>query len=314
MSHYHSPYSADGPDLILQAGQTRIHVKKAVLTENSPVFRAMFSRAEEAGADLTNGLPVVRIDDSPEDMYLVLDALCDPAFYMETTKSFKIVSAMLRLGKKYGIDELYEDAISRLEHDFPSTLLEYQELHGQTRSSFSVKLHIAPYPALGFEVVNLARAYGLNQILPAALYICVTVHFNIHDVKKAIQDGLVRDDGRVVHLSEEDKDRCWNAIDKLIEAQRTTSFRYFYDMPEDIISRYCSERSNCTSVVAYFRRLTSYPPLCVIALRGMEILDQALCDECADHAVSVNRMGQTYIWQHLPSFFGLPPWADLHNS
>ncbi|KAJ7471093.1 hypothetical protein FB451DRAFT_1037418 [Mycena latifolia] len=289
--------------MILQAGRTRIRVDKRTLADHSPVFKAMFSRAEAAGVDLTKELPVVRIDDEPEDMYLVLGALYDPAFYMQTTKSFRIVSAMLRLGKKYGIDELYEDAISRLEHDFPSTLQEYRELHGQTVGGVPVQTHIAPYPALGFEVVNLARAYGLNHILPTAFYICLIVHLRIDDVKKAIWDGVARDDGMVVHLSENDKELCAMALALMIDAQQVNSFHYFYGMPDEIIIQGCASRSRCRAAVASFRRFASYPSPCIIALAGLDGWTEPLCDECAGLAEVLHRLGQEHIWQQLPSFF-----------
>ncbi|KAJ7488599.1 hypothetical protein B0H11DRAFT_2191943 [Mycena galericulata] len=301
--------NASSPDMILQTGPVQFYVDRVTLEEHSPIFRAMFLRAEAAGADFTK-VPVVRIDDDEQDMYLTLTALYDPP---ETTKSFRLVSAMFRLGKKYEIDELYDDAYNRLEHDFPRTLVEYRELHGQTPRGVCAKTYITPYAAVGFDVVNFARAHGLNKILPAAFYICLTVHLRSHDVQHAISHGLLRENNTLAELSSADKDLCLSVLRDLIDHQRRHPFQYFYDVVERGLPQSCTSPATCIVAVASFLEFESCPSPAVITLAGLDAHRQGLCPSCAKRARGLHSLGQGTVWNLLPSFFGLGPWGALEN-
>ncbi|KAJ7105897.1 hypothetical protein C8R44DRAFT_745555 [Mycena epipterygia] len=279
--------ATDGSDMILQVGQTRIYVDKRTLAHHSPIFRSMFSQG---------------INDDPEHMYLVLAALYDPclnpgilslhsevihamgsrAFYMETTKSFKLVAAMFRLD-------------NRLEHNFPSPLLEYRELHGQTAGGISVQTHIASYPAFGFDVVNLARTHGLNRILPAAFYIYLTVHFRLHDAQGAISSGITRDDGTVAQLSNEDKTMCLAALGRIITFQEAHAYGFFYRVPGSMLEQCCTSSGNCKPAIISFLMSAVYPLPPVIALTGLNGMKQLLCPGCSKFAHSLYLLGQPYI-------------------
>jgi len=74
---------------------------------------------------------------------------------------FSIVSALLRLGKKYDIESLYEDALERLQSEFPSSLSAYLELS----DTFSF---IEYHPGLLHDCINLALETNTLSILPTA--------------------------------------------------------------------------------------------------------------------------------------------------
>jgi len=72
---------------------------------------------------------------------------------------------MLRLGSKYEINHLREDALFRLRADFPTTLDNWDELCGHK--------HILEEDGILYDLINLAIEQGLWSILPAAYYFCI---------------------------------------------------------------------------------------------------------------------------------------------
>ncbi|KAJ3012427.1 hypothetical protein NUW54_g1874 [Trametes sanguinea] len=111
------------------------------------------------------------------------------------------ISAWIRLGQKYQIDELVEEGLAILHEHYPDSLSK-----ALSRSSgFSGLKAIA--------VVNLARLTGKASLLPTALLACCCLEAEI--VK-----GFEREDGTRERLDPEDLGRCYAAKATLI---RTTT-------------------------------------------------------------------------------------------
>jgi hypothetical protein len=73
---------------------------------------------------------------------------------------------MLRIGKKYKLNHLHDEAIVRLQSEFPSTLKEWEGLSPEYT-------HIVFQKGILFDIVNLATDCGVQSIFPAAYYLCV---------------------------------------------------------------------------------------------------------------------------------------------
>jgi hypothetical protein len=68
---------------------------------------------------------------------------------------------MLRLGRKYDIVYLENEALQRLHHDYPTTLKEWDSLREDTNRQIDPASDV-------HEIISIAHEFGLNTILPAA--------------------------------------------------------------------------------------------------------------------------------------------------
>lgn len=73
------------------------------------------------------------------------------------------------MGRKYDCKHLYNNALSRLAVEYPTTL----EGWDASRENYT---RIKGDSALDFDVVNTAREHPINTILPAAFLACLE-HF-----------------------------------------------------------------------------------------------------------------------------------------
>lgn len=79
---------------------------------------------------------------------------------------FSVVAALVRLGHKYAIQDLLDDALSSLRKLYPSSFLKYtlQQDWGS---------HASPRDAI--TAIHLARLTNTPSILPAAFLVCTTL-------------------------------------------------------------------------------------------------------------------------------------------
>lgn len=89
---------------------------------------------------------------------------------------FLVLAGMLRVGKKYEIDHLKDDALARLKAGFPTTLDEYCEIQdfGWTHFDFPTdEVYTTDCKKL-CAVVRLAHECGLQTILPSLYMMFMT--------------------------------------------------------------------------------------------------------------------------------------------
>ncbi|TCD68712.1 hypothetical protein EIP91_009996 [Steccherinum ochraceum] len=162
----------------------------------------MFTMPQPEDAEKWEGCPVVQLSDTKQDLVRFLSALFDLGstyFGSNHRLPFIDVSAFLRLGTKYGVDYLRQEAIKRLESVFPPQLQAFRNAY--TDVALALKVHAGsetdkfPNPGLKvadqdmFAIINLASTFGLSAILPLVYYCCAQ-----HD-DDALVDGSVDEDG-----------------------------------------------------------------------------------------------------------------------
>lgn len=131
----------------------------------------------------------------------------------------------MRLGRKYKIHHLRDEAINRLRSEFPSSLEEWL-LAGE---SFT---HLIPDRSIHFDIINLARENDLPYLLPAAFISChITLTY------QQMLQGVCRDDGTLVTLSTEDQRLMMLGWHALIEMQFKETFKWM------------DEAKNCNAIV-----------------------------------------------------------------
>jgi len=72
-----------------------------------------------------------------------------------------MVESMLRLGNKYAITHLEEEALFRLHHDYPQDLVSWDAMMKEVVQPLIETDHIT-------WIIDLAHEFNLNTILPAA--------------------------------------------------------------------------------------------------------------------------------------------------
>ncbi|KAJ7818240.1 hypothetical protein B0H14DRAFT_2840567 [Mycena olivaceomarginata] len=125
----------------------------------------MLSIPIPADVETMDGCPLVRLQDSAEDMAYFLKALLYPDFFKSFPgpTTFNILSGVLRMSHKYDVDALQKRALIHLSARFPTTLDGWDETKA-VDTTFGATL-----PSL-LAVVILARQVDALWILPSAFY------------------------------------------------------------------------------------------------------------------------------------------------
>ncbi|KIM44193.1 hypothetical protein M413DRAFT_376605 [Hebeloma cylindrosporum] len=117
----------DDGNVILQAESTQFRVHRSLLSLHSNLFRDMFSMPQPTDTTTiphADGCPVISLADKASDLEYVLSIFYENFRVQEMRDLMPIdfLSAILRLGKKYEIDYICNEGLSRLRFDFPNTL------------------------------------------------------------------------------------------------------------------------------------------------------------------------------------------------
>ena len=216
--------------------------------------------------------------------------------YTSIPVPFDVVAAFLRLGLKYNIECLRDEATTRLTYEFPSSLESYDRM---------VDGEMIEQGYSANDTINLLReCQCLIHILPVAFYLQAyeTLPFD----KSAIPD-----DGKQVQLSPEDKSTLLEGCLKIVEAQREHSYGWLHQTTP--VSLSCLSKSGCfTARATRVMEVTS-----ILSISGLNLFEEwpiggiKLCVHCETAAKTYHNEGRKKLWQMLPSFFGLPEWNEL---
>ncbi|KAJ6529611.1 hypothetical protein B0H19DRAFT_968185 [Mycena capillaripes] len=309
-----SPVWYSDGSVVLQAETTQFRVHTSILSAGSTVFRDMFEVAQppDSADSQVDGCPLVQLyDDKANDVELVLMALYDRNFYKTEKKSFAQVAAMWRLGKKYGFDELRDDALSRLESLFPGSLIDFLALYC-TKNGITIVPETSPidyYPGLVFDAINLARATNLLSILPVALYRACSAHGAQETVVQHLLNGLPRGSGDIVSLSDTDKTLCVMATFKLIKNQWCALYSAVGPKANCTVTDVtCGKASEAA------RDAMGFPVPSVLTFGRPVFGSRFLCPSCLPICNSECVAARGALWDELPPLFGLPSWDEIERD
>ncbi|KAI0312614.1 hypothetical protein OF83DRAFT_1176462 [Amylostereum chailletii] len=197
---------------------TMYNVHKGVLALNSSVFHDLFEGSQAAfniGSEMYEGIPVMDMPDSPEDVAHFLKALYFPKYTQRHYAAAPLkalpdgYAGILRLSTKYDVPSLRETAISAFKLVWPSTLPDWHnlqmtiakdgpfpELSANSKGDIS-ELHEDPAKA-----IRLAYDCRVPEVLPVAYYDLVRVyarngrcssrHYRTSDISILTTDELKR--------------------------------------------------------------------------------------------------------------------------
>ena len=98
---------------------------------------------------------------------------------------FAVVAALVRLGHKYAITDVYEEALARLSAHYSSDLDRWRRCRAGNSS-----LRTTPQDAM--TVVELARLTNSAHLLPTALLVCTTLETELFTSNILAPGNLVR--------------------------------------------------------------------------------------------------------------------------
>ncbi|KAK7690525.1 hypothetical protein QCA50_005623 [Cerrena zonata] len=305
-------------NIILVAQHTPFKVHRGLLSHKSEVFKDIFTLPPPeklSGDDIMDGIPTIQMSDNWQDLSDVLSALYNGqgSFGFRKKLHFRTVSALLRLGNKYGLVDLEQEAIARLQRLFPSDLQDFQ--NGYTESDYerenmhlfcsTSRIRLRSSDAIA--AVNLARAYNIPSILPAAFYICSRLPVEL------LVQGVSTPKGTSPNiLSRVDLIRCWNGQ---IELGRR------YGLKMQAMSNAIAQRPACTGSwhcqelkktwEAEDDRDTDCQDAlgcCLVGSQWVTTDDEELCAACHSRRVLLWDDFRQSTWDDLPKIF------DVENN
>ncbi|KAJ6504145.1 hypothetical protein C8R47DRAFT_1038420 [Mycena vitilis] len=300
----------DDGNVVLQAESTQFRVHWSVLSKNSSFFHGLRNLPQPPDQPTVEGCPVVTLHDSVLDVKYLLEALYNPHCFAEDKLSLAFVAALVRLGRKYDFKHLLEAAVKRLAYENPTTLDKYESLNHITddRISYRVTRLTAP-PGLAFKVLTLARENRLFALLPCA-YLRVIFFFS----QEQIFDGILSSVGPSVTLPSEDQRMCILGSKRMLQAQWENSrFATWMDSQDPLPG--CSKMDDCLARKKSSLKTLQKKGVCVAPFQfAAKHMGHPLCDTCEAHQEEVMAEARKKLWDDLPSFFDLPPWAELKND
>ncbi|PIL26643.1 hypothetical protein GSI_11268 [Ganoderma sinense ZZ0214-1] len=301
-------------NVVIVAGNAAFRVHTGILSRHSEIFQNMFSVPQlvlPAPSDVFNGQPAVRVSDSAHDFRQLLHMLYDGVRFMppDLPVAFSVIAAVARLGHKYQIEWILEEAKRRLRSVFrPSS---YEEWLKQGGDSSHLCDHIPFYRWV--EALKLIQVIGETDMLPLAIYQCCQWQSRLFLFK-----GTQRADGTVETLDLPMLERCYKAHIRLIQRQALLNFETFRAGP----SESCEHKEECATAMwnIYLERVGPSPSVFltgdpmnednivrmlesyIMMLESSEDSEgEDICDHCATVLMERERDGRRKIWRDLAS-------------
>ncbi|TFK88125.1 hypothetical protein K466DRAFT_489580 [Polyporus arcularius HHB13444] len=299
----------DDGTIILDSGDVEFRVYRGHLASHSPVLKEMFakphgSRSVPAGDGSESVIcPYIRLSDSPQELRHVLRVFMagsGKSGYVNCDCTIHMISAYIRLGQKYQMTSLYEEALQFLRNFFSDDFNVWDSSYDWVSSGWE-DIH-----AIG--VVNLARLTGASSILPTALLVCVAAP----DIN--VVHGFPRGDGSQENLTLDDLGLCYCAISTLREGSVAAIMNTFSAVPP---SPDCKSSNICKARLA--SALQGLRPLDLIRDNPFISYDEiksdkdlGLCRRCLKMIAEKNDKERRSVWNRLPELLGIkiPGWGE----
>ncbi|KAF8120024.1 hypothetical protein EV363DRAFT_1238886 [Boletus edulis] len=295
------PWLEDG-NIVITVQEKHFRVHRSVLCFYSDVFRDMFAVSHPCDneEEMMDGCPVVRLQDAVADVEIMLKALYDRSyiFLPGTHMPISVLSAFLRMGKKYVIRQLFKEAERMLSFG-TSPLVQL--------SAISAAGNVILFPRLSgadpfnFMVMNLASEVGLLSItVIAGFYCCVACP------ALSIVDGYEYNGVRY-DLSAGNKRLCFLVQRYIAEVERQLFQCLAFPAHNCVYGS--SSRSPCCS--GLLSNLRSIQCLKCPFTQWMNTWDDGLCVSCRAVLRKKHEGARMRLWKNLPVDLDLGRWESL---
>lgn len=233
-----------------------------------------------------------------------------------TTTTFNTIKGCLRLANKYGVDYIFERALSHLSSGYDTTLSRWDKdllCEGDSDDSRLEKISwdIPGEFTYRILVIELIREVNALWLLPDAFY-CLGIDFKGLR-NEIIHGGTYADEP--TSLSAQDQEAFFNGYE--LQTRDTTTVMRFLSYPRDIQG--CTTPTVChrerLAAIDNFRgRLSSNPAIPLGIWRSTDwALLKDVCPTCRAVLEMTYRADRQAVWDKLPQIYGLPPWAELEK-
>ncbi|RPD75421.1 hypothetical protein L226DRAFT_485561 [Lentinus tigrinus ALCF2SS1-7] len=290
----------DDGSIVLITQKTAFKVYKGLLAAQSPVFADMVATATPDPEHSLEGCPVVHLSDSPEDMRHFLRALLPKTHRCifvepgEKAFTFMQLSALVRLAHKYQVEDIQSQAIATLKKCFSDNFQDWNA------DESCIPFAVPENPAVGIEVIHLARLTDTPKLLPSAFYFCITGG-------SKVLDGWRREDGTVVRLEVDDLKKLFSGYGKL--QRMTDSFKSsIYTLTP---SQRCGTWSKClVALLAIQGACPERYPEPSLLDKLEEVIEywqerHGLCSACGEMLRDNEKEARFKVWKSLPTLFEL---------
>ncbi|KAF5386231.1 hypothetical protein D9615_002672 [Tricholomella constricta] len=166
----HSDLCFNDGNLAVLTGGNYFLVHQGLLCRHSAPLARTIEAVEGKQARFLEGRLVLELAEASNDVYYFLLALYDGISTLKyDVNDFGVVSAILQLATTYEVKHLRTDILRGLSSAWPRTLAQWELREARSLSMAGVyePRKSFPHPIL---VINLARAAGAPELLPAAFY------------------------------------------------------------------------------------------------------------------------------------------------
>ena len=213
-----------------------------------------------------------------------------------------VLAAFLRMGKKYAVRQLFEEAKRRLSLDSPPLLCASKMSTAKKTILFP---RISGNDPFNFTVANIAGEVGLlSTVVMAIFYCCIACPAT------SMANGY-EFEGKGVILSPSNMRYCILAQDYLRDVERSM-VQILGHLSKDCDRRLGYGRTTC--VTAILTNLHRFQELkCPFSLWDPS-WDEDLCVVCRAELRKRHDDARTRLWKKLPTALGLSPWEELDKD
>ncbi|KAJ7062499.1 hypothetical protein C8F01DRAFT_100643 [Mycena amicta] len=290
--------------LVIKAENLLFRVYGGLLAKVSPIFESMLEFPQPAEEETIDGCPVVELHDTAQDAKCFLQALFDYRFFLPPPErtDWRIVCGVMRLSKKYDVEELSVRALKHLSTAFVMDLDQYPG-----NPTFDLN------PMGLTHLVRLGRELSIHWFLPAAFYQLCSVA-PIGDIVSGVTEGTEH-----VELSLNDKVLCARGIVNMRLEAGSKICDFLWD-PATVPG--CSRPKRCAeSRISLRRQVESWRingngngtfPLTLWECTDWSRL--SVCDACLGAAKLTHAEALCGFWRSLPTKFALQGWDALKRE
>ncbi|KAF6759142.1 hypothetical protein DFP72DRAFT_149159 [Ephemerocybe angulata] len=294
-------------NVVLQAEKTLFKIHRGFLSRISPIFADVFTMAQPDDEPTVEGCPVMQLPgDLAVDIQHALATLYDKGNMREAIP-FDVVAALIRIGRKYEIDHLRREGMTRMEHELSSELDDVDPDRYWSEVAYE--------DGVLYRMTNFAYECDLKHLLPAAFFWSANEALDII----ALGQPVKGEDGKRIQLLPKVQHICLVGRQKLLEAHNQA-----FEWVGEIGARSdCKDRKMCQSIAGSLIIALWKPSpdlsapadswdVWVVTLEAKQKLKvNKLCSSCLEYAKSTLLAKRQEFWDKLPSYFGLPSWDEL---
>ena len=198
------------------------------------------------------------------------------------------VSALLKLGRKYQVGFIADEAIRRLRHACPNV----NDPHCKflDRTTTIITDYVQGGEGMAITIVNLARSFDLPELLPVAMYRCcqMSTHTLIH--------GATLEDGTHEQLSNADVALCLEGKTQILEWNLSL-------LPGLRISQHGHSCGECFERILFSTKALLDYDICFN--KFLSFADDEPCDDCKVELAKEVRIVQREAYRELKNIFAL---------